>query len=212
MNLVLNKLGLSIDDKFRTMTALALIPLMIFMCGWACNVQTVVDRVNSILVEVGPALQVIVALLPLLGSKNIPPDVISQINAWIPRVQQDVSTLNDLIKQYGTDLASNPTAQSKINALIVSTQNEITSILPVFRVLDVSTQQKITSIVTAVAAAVSSVEAIINATEGKVSAKKAASAAFVTSGKDFKAKFNSVLKAPTGDGVVDAATAQVGLD
>lgn len=204
-------LGISIDDKFRTFTALALIPLMIVMCGWACNVQTVVDRVNSILVEVGPALQVVVALLPLLGAKQIPPQVVTSIQAWIPQVQQDVASLDDLIKQYGADLAANPTAQSKINALITTTENDLTAILPVFRVLDATTQQKVTAIVTAIAAAISSVESIVNAASGKVSVKKAASTAFVSSGKDFKTKFNAILKSPTGDPVVDLATTQVEL-
>ena len=204
-------LGISIDDKFRTFTALALIPLMIVMCGWACNVQTVVDRVNSILVEVGPALQVVVALLPLLGAKQIPPQVVTSIQAWIPQVQQDVASLDDLIKQYGADLAANPTAQSKINALITTTENDLTAILPVFHVLDATTQQKVTAIVTAIAAAISSVESIVNAASGKVSVKKAASTAFISSGKDFKTKFNAILKSPTGDPVVDLATTQVEL-
>jgi len=211
MKLVLNKFGLSIDDKFRTLVALTLVPVMILTCGFSCNVQNVVDRVNSILEEVGPALQIITSLLPLLGAKQIPDSVVTGINAWVPKVQKDVSELDDLYKQYSADLANNADAQSKINAIIATTDNDLTSIFDVIRVLDPSTQAKISNLVTAVIAAVASAENIIKAAEGKVSAKKAASTVFVTDGKDFKAKYNAVLKAPSGDAVVDAATAKVGL-
>lgn len=211
MNLVLNKFGLHIDDKFRTITALTLIPLMIVMCGFSCNMQSVVQRVDSILVEIGPALQVITALLPLLGAKNIPPSVIQGINDWIPRVQQDVATLQAEIQKDQSTLSTSPDVQSKINGLIANLQNDLTSILLVFRVLDPTTQQKVTAIVTAVAAAVISVENILNAAEGKVSVRVAANNALVKDGKDFKKKLNAVVKAPTGDAAIDAATAKVGL-
>src|SRR6266702_1540481 len=103
--------------SLRIATAVALLPLMILLGGWACNVQNVVDRVNSILAEVGPALQIVASLLPLLGTKNIPPEVTSGIQAWIPRVQADSQQLGALVQQYQSDLAS-PGTQAKINAAV----------------------------------------------------------------------------------------------
>lgn len=210
MNTLLAKCGLVVDDKFRTFTALALIPLMIIMCGFSCNVQSVVQRVDSILNEVGPAIQIITSLLPLLGPKNIPPDIVAGVNTWVPRVEADLTQLEQEWAAVQSDL-QNPTTQAKINALVAQAQNDVLSILPIFRVLDTATQGKIVAIVNASAAAIAAAENIIAAAEGKVSVKSAAASAFVKDGNDFKKKFNAVLHAPTGDAVVDAATAKVGL-
>lgn len=206
------RFGFEVTDVKRTLTAMLLVPVMLFTLGFACNVQSVVDRVNSILVEVGPALQIVVALLPLLSGKNVPADVITGVNAWIPRVQEDVTKLNNLIQQYQNDLKTNTTVQAEINALIKTTEDEVLSILPVFRVLDPALQQKLVAIVTAVGAAIISVENMINAAEGKVAAKAAPPGAkLVSNGKDFKKKFNSVLHSPTADPVVDGATGKLNL-
>lgn len=208
MDRVLVKMGLSIDDKFRTITALMLIPIVIWTCGFACNTQTVLQRVDSILNEVGPALQIVVTLLPLLTGKNIPSNVTQAVQTWTPRVQADITQLESLLSQYQNDLSTNTTAQAQINALIATTEQDITSILPIFQVVDTATQQKITQIITAIAAGVASVENIIAAAEGKVSIKVAA-ANGIRDGKSFKAVVNSALHVPTGDQTVDAATAQV---
>lgn len=208
MDRVLVKMGLSIDDKFRTITALMLVPIVIWTCGFACNTQTVLQRVDSILNEVGPALQIVVTLLPLLTGKNIPSNVTQAVQTWTPRVQADITQLESLLSQYQNDLSTNTTAQAQINALIATTEQDITSILPIFQVVDTATQQKITQIITAIAAGVASVENIIAAAEGKVSIKVAA-ANGIRDGKSFKAVVNSALHVPTGDQTVDAATAQV---
>ena len=202
--------GLEITDKFRTLTALTMIPVVVLCCGFACNVQSVVQRVDSILNEVGPAIQIITSLLPLLNSKPIPPEVVAGVNTWIPRVQADLTQIEQEWAAVQNDL-QNPTNQAKINALVATAQADVLSILPVFRVLDAATQGKVVAIVNAAAAAILAAENIIAAAEGKVSAKAAVSTAFAKDGKDFKAKFNAVLHAPTGDAEVDAATAKLGL-
>lgn len=202
--------GLEITDKFRTLTALTMIPVIILCCGFACNVQTVVQRVDSILNEIGPALQIITSLLPLLGSKNIPPEVISGVQTWIPRVQDDLTKIEQELAAVQGDL-QNPATQAKINALVATAQSDVLAILPIFRVLDPATQGKVVAIVNAAAAAILAAENIIAAAEGRVSARTAAATAFAKDGKDFKNKFNAVLHAPTGDAAVDAATSKLGL-
>jgi len=202
--------GLEITDKFRTLTALTMIPVVILCCGFACNVQNVVSRVDSILNEIGPAIQIITSLLPLLNSKNIPADVIAGVNTWVPRVEADLQQIETEWAAIQSDL-QNPSNQAKINALVSTAQNDILSVLPIFRVLDASTQGKIVAIVNAAAAGVLAAENITAAAEGKVSARAGVATAFASDGKDFKKKFNAVLKAPTGDAVVDVATAKLAL-
>lgn len=200
--------GVEITEKRKTFTAMLMIPLIIITCAWACNVQSVVTQVNNILVEVGPAIQIVVSLLPLLTGKNIPANVVSSINSWATQAQQDVTQLGAIVQQYQGDL-TNPTTQAKINAVIQTTENDITSVLTMIHVLDPATQNKITEIVTATAAAIVSVENIIaNYTGAKVK-RTLAKGQFVANGADFKNKFNALLHAPTGDASVDAATAKL---
>lgn len=208
--LVISPLGIGITEKKKTFVSLLLMPILLFtFSAWTCNVQSVVSQINSIIAEVAPAVQVIVALLPLLGAKNIPASVSQEVAAWAPKVEADVTKLGNVVQQYQSDIANNPTAQAAINAVVQTTENDVLGILPIFNVLDAATQQKVVALVTALGAAVMSIENIVNAVNGKVSVSRK-SFVFVN-GKDFRTKFNATLHAPTGDGVVDGATAQLSL-
>jgi hypothetical protein len=194
------RLGFSIDRSLRPAKFTLLAAIMAFvmlLSGFACNQQTVqtwVSNIDTILQEVSPAVSIIVALLPLLGTA-VPPQVTSDIAQWQPKVQNDISQLASLIQQGQGDLANNPTTQGKINALIATTQQDVLSILPVFQVLDPASQAKVVAAVNVIAAAITSVENIVNNIEGKVSLKATPDGTKnVASGKDFKKKFNAVLK------------------
>jgi len=195
--LALPLVGMEIDRSRRpakyTLTAVLMVFVM-FVSGWACNVQSWISNINTILAEVAPAVQIVVSLLPLLGTQ-VPPNVTTAVNAWVPKIQKDVTDLGNLIQQYQNDLSTNTTAQAAINSLITTTQQDVLSILPDFNVFDANTQAKIVSVVNIIAAAVTSVENIINRIEGKVTAKAAPGAAkLVKNGKDFKNQFNANLR------------------
>ena len=208
---MLRKLGVEITEKPKTFTALILVPVMIFSLGWACNTQSTFQTIDSILAQVAPAIQIVVSLLPLLMSKNIPANIVSGINAWAGTATADVNILRNIIAQYQGDLASG-TAQQKINAAIQTTERDILQVLTIARVLDATTQQKITAIVTAIGAAIVSVENIVNNLNSPPTLKRAAkSNTIIKSGADFKAKFNVILHLPTGDPAVDAATQKLNL-
>jgi hypothetical protein len=188
-------IGIAIDRSIRparyTLLAL-LMALVILVSGFACNVQTWVNNVNTILQEVGPAVQIVVSVLPLLGT-SVPPTVTSAVNTWAPKLQSDVTQLGSLIQQLQGDLATNPTTQAKINALIATTQQDVLSILPVFQVLDPSSQAKVVAAVNIISAAITSVENIVNNVEGKVTFK-ATNNKMIKNGSDFKKQFNATLQ------------------
>jgi hypothetical protein len=213
--LVISPLGIEVTEKKKTFISLLLIPIILLtLSAWTCNFQSTINTIDSILAEVGPAVQIVVSLLPLLTKENIPPNVVSGINAWVPVVTQDVSNLQSIVTQYQSDL-TDPTVQAKINAVIQTTENDVTSVLTMLKVLDPATQEKITAIVTAVGAAIISVENIINSLKAKAGVKVAFKASpnqqFYKNGKDFVSKFNVVLHLPTGNPTVDGATAQLSL-
>jgi len=210
MELTLRRIGIEITHPKQTFTAMLLVPVIFLTCGWACNVQSTVNTINTILTDVGPALQLILNLLPLLGAKNIPENVITGIDNWVPEVTQDVTQIEALVQQYQNDL-SNAAFQAKLNALIQTTENSVASILSIIHVLDPATRAKITEMVNVVGAAIISVENLVNQFSGK-KLKSLGRAATIKNGADFKAKFNAVLHAPTSDPVVDAATEKLNLD
>lgn len=194
--LALRWLGIEIDKSRRpvkyTLTALLMAGVML-VSGYACNVQTWVNNVQTILQEVAPAVQIIVSLLPLLGVQ-VPPKLTTDVGVWVPKVEKDVTDLGNLVTQYQGDLATNATAQAQINALIVTTQNDVLSILPDFGVLDPNSQAKVVDAINVISAAITSVENIINNIEGHVSLKAArGSAQLVKNGKAFKKQFNSTV-------------------
>jgi len=200
--------------QLKSVMAVLLVFTTIALTGYACNVQNTVNTINSILTEVGPAIQIIVSLLPLLSGKNIPPDVITAINKWTVESQADVNNLNSIIQQYQSSIASSPDVQAKINAAIQQTEQHVLDVLQIIHVLDPATQQKITSIVNAIGASIIEVEGIIAHIEGKTQLKvgKVGGSPFlVKDGKDFKKKFNAVLHTPVNDATVDSATAKLSL-
>lgn len=179
----------------------------------ACpSTADVFTTINGILVEVGPALQIVIELLPLLTHKNIPQNVQQGISQWDTEVTADVKKLQDLITQFKADV-HNPTLEADVNAAIATVTDQLSTILPMIHVLDAATQQKITEIEMAISAGILEVENIINQVEGKTSAKRAVTVQGFTvevhDGKSFKKQVNTVVTLPTGDAEVDAATKQV---
>ena len=84
--------------------------------GISC--QTVLQDINGVLVELGPALQVILALLPLFGVKNVPANVAAAITKWEGQAQTDITNLETYFQQVQNDIANNPTVQTKLAGLI----------------------------------------------------------------------------------------------
>jgi hypothetical protein len=197
--LALPWLGIQIDRSNRparyTLTALLLACTM-FISGYACTMQQIQNWVNNtetILEEVTPAVQIVISLLPLLGTA-VPPNLVLQVSTWTPKVEKDVTDLGSLITQYQGDLTTNVTAQGKINALILTTQQDVLSILPDFNVLDPTSQAKVVDAINIIAAAITSVENIINGIEGNMSMKAIPGGYTpVRNGKEFKTLFNDHL-------------------
>lgn len=197
--------GIQITEKKKTITSLLLVPILLMTLGaWSCNPADVAARINAVLSQVGPAVQLVVALLPLLGT-NLPPQIPNAVHQWVPVVQSDVTQISTEITNYKNQLATDTTVQEKINGLIAQTQKDIASILPVFQVLDPATQQKVTNIINAVAALVASAESMIATAEGKTQLKKVSDKGLKLSfsKKDAQKNFNEVLHAnfPSAEGL-----------
>lgn len=196
--LALPWIGVEIDRSHRPIryTLVALIMAFVMLIsGYACNVQTWVNNIETILQEVTPAIQIIISILPLLGTK-IPTTLQSEVTIWQPKVEADVTNLGALIQQYQGDLATNTTAQAKINALIATTQADVLSILPDFNVLDPASQAKVVDTINVIANAIASVETIINNLEGTVSAKRASPTygyPLIKDGNAFKKQWNGCM-------------------
>jgi hypothetical protein len=181
--------------------------------GISCTPQSVITTINGILTDIGPALSVIIELLPLLGAKNIPANVESGIQSWITKGEADVTAVESYITQYQSDLASNPTFQAKLAALVQTSENDIDSILTVIQVLDTATRQKIENLVNAIGGALISADNFILQLEGKTSLKPVkvvlGKPFTVKNGNDFKKKYTTVVRAPVNDSVVDNAAKEV---
>lgn len=198
-------LGIQITEKKKTLTSLLLVPVLLMTLGaWSCNPADVAARINAVLSQVGPAVQLVVALLPLLGT-NVPQQIPNAVSQWVPLVQADVTQISNEVTNYKNQLASDPDVQSKINGLIAQTQKDIASILPVFRVLDEKSQTRIENVINAVAALVESAESMIATAEGKAQLKRVSAKGMKLSfsKKDAKKNFNEVLHAnfPTAEGL-----------
>ena len=207
---MLKVLGVEVTEVPKTTLALLMIPVMVLSLGWACNVQSTFTTIENILSQVAPAIQIVVSLLPLLGVKSIPPSFVNGVNGWAAQLNSDMTKLQAIVTQYQNDYTG--TAQQQIDAVIQTTEQDCLSILQMVHVLDSATQAKITGLVTAIGSAIISVETIINNLNHKATLNAHISkGAMVVSGADFKTKFNTILHAPTGDLIVDGATARLNL-
>jgi hypothetical protein len=181
--------------------------------GISCNPQSVITTINGILTDVGPALSVIIELLPLLGVKNIPATVDAQIQSWITKGEKDVAAVESYITQYQSDLATNKTFQTALASLVQTSENDVDSILTVIQVLDTATRQKIENLVNAIGGALISADNFILQLEGKTSLKPVKTVLgkpfTVKNGSDFKKKYTVVLHTSVNDPVVDNAAKQV---
>ena len=193
----------------------ALGSLEVFTTGCP-SFQSVESEITGILQEVGPALQLITALLPLLTSKNIPTNVISGINTWTVKGQADLQQAITIIDQYKDNIKGNPTIQGQLNAAIQTTQQDVDQILNIAQVLDATTRTKIEDTVNVIGSAIISAENLIVQLEGKTSAMRTPRTVqgklmVIKNKKDFKKELNSVFHAPTNDPVVDSATQKLSV-
>ena len=204
--------GFEITDTKRTLTALLLIPVLLI--GSACSFTTWVDRANQIITTATPAVSLILTLLPLFGTA-VPSSVANSIRVWTPQVTNGLTLLAGLLVQFqNAASADQPAILDKIQAEIAVLKANLADILPVLHVLNTETQAKITALVNAIGDAVQEVAVLVAAVQGKTQLARARAARVtfvVKDAKAFKKHFNEVLHAPTGNAVVDAATAQVAL-
>jgi hypothetical protein len=177
--------------------------LSLSMLCTACSTAWV-STLDSILAAAAPALINILQIVAIANGQPINGNLTAKINA-------DVTVIKTLAADFAKASAgSAPGVCQQLQASVGAYQADQALVLQVAQVSDPNTQTKITLLAGLVASTVQAITAVIPSCQNAASPArfKAIPPYSVTT---FAAHYNSILLAPTGNAVVDAATQKLRL-
>jgi hypothetical protein len=133
----------------RFIALLALFNLLVFLV--ACSTSWV-QEASSIIGALVPAVEGVLVILSGLGAVGLSPSVITAVQAWGTRAQNDLeNVVTPLINQYNTaEAAAQPGILTQIETALNTITANLKTILPTLKVENSALQAKITAIVTEV--------------------------------------------------------------
>jgi hypothetical protein len=206
------------SKKLSVVRALAALVLCATMVLTACSTAWITEA-EEIVAALIPAAANLLTLIGALEGKGVSTQDLQLMQSVSTQAQTDLQLIDTLVTQYqqAMDAATQATLLVKIQTAIATVQTNLSALLPALHITDAATQAKVTAVIGLILAEVQSLEAIIpvitsGASAAKASAKlKTAKVKPPLSASQFRASYNAIMTAKTGNATLDAAAAKCKL-
>lgn len=203
----------------RALAALVLCATMILT---ACSTAWITEA-EEIVAALIPAAANLLTLIEALEGKGVSTQDLQLMQSVSTQAQTDLQLISTLVTQYqqATDAATQASLLAKIQTAIATVQTNLSALLPALHITDAATQAKVAAVIGLILAEVQSLEAIIPIVQPVATSSTSvaqASAKLKTtkvkpplSASQFRASYNAIMTAKTGNAALDAAAAKCKL-
>jgi hypothetical protein len=210
------------SKNLNVVRALAAVVLCATMILTACSTAWITEA-EEIVAALIPAAANLLTLIEALQGNGVSTQDLQTMQSASTQAQTDLQLINTLVTQYqqATDAATQALLLAQIQTAITTVQSNLSALLPALHITDPATQAKVAAVIGLILSEVQSLEAILPAvqpvvTSGTSAAK--ASAALKTksvkpplSANQFRASYNAIMTAKTGNATLDGAAAKCKL-
>jgi len=196
--------------------------VVVVLCGtlmWTACSTAWITQAEEIVAALIPAAANLITLITALQGKGVSAQDLQTIQSSSVQAQTDLQLINSLITQYqqAADAATQASLLTKILAAIATVQSNLSALLPALHISDAATQAKVTAVIGLILSEMQSLEAIVPLVHAGASAAEASAA--VRTGKvkpplpagKFRASYNAIMTAKTGNAALDGAAAKCKL-
>lgn len=205
------------NEKAKLARALLGLVLCITITLTACSTAWVADA-EEIVSALIPAAANLITLIEALQGKTVSTADLQLIQSASTQVQTDLQLINTLITQYqqATDAATQTSLLMQIQTAITTVQSNLSGLLPALHITDAATQAKVTAVIGLILSEVQSMEAIIplvhsSTMEQTRAAVKTGTVKPPLSASEFRASYNAIMAAKTGNAALDGAAGKCKL-
>jgi hypothetical protein len=203
----------------RAMAALVLCATMILI---ACSTAWITEA-EEIVAALVPAAANLLTLVGALEGNGVSTQDFQVMQSVSTQAQTDLQLINTLVTQYqqATDAATQASLLTQIQTAITTVQSNLSALLPALHITDAATQAKVTAVIGLILSEVQSLEAIIPILQPVVSSSTAVAKASAKlkvakvkpplSASQFRASYNAIMTAKTGNATLDGAAAKCKL-
>jgi hypothetical protein len=210
------------SKKLNVVRALAALVLCAAMILTACSTAWIAEA-EEIVAALIPAAANLLTLIEALQGNGVSTQDLQVMQSASTQAQADLQLINTLVTQYqqATDAATQASLLAQIQTAITTVQSNLSGLLPALHITDPATQAKVTAVIGLILSEVQSLEAILPAVQPAVSLSASvaqASAKTKTkrvkpplSASQFRASYNAIMTAKTGNATLDGAAAKCKL-
>jgi hypothetical protein len=210
------------SKKLNVVRALAALVLCATMILTACSTAWIAEA-EEIVAALIPAAANLLTLIEALQGNGVSTQDLQVMQSASTQAQADLQLINTLVTQYqqATDAATQASLLAQIQTAITTVQSNLSGLLPALHITDPATQAKVTAVIGLILSEVQSLEAILPAVQPAVSLSASvaqASAKTKTkrvkpplSASQFRASYNAIMTAKTGNATLDGAAAKCKL-
>lgn len=210
------------SKQVNAVRALAALVLCATMILTACSTAWITEA-EEIVAALVPAAANLLTLIGALEGNGVSTQDLQLMQSASTQAQTDLQLINTLITQYqqATDAATQATLLAQIQTAITTVQSNLSALLPALHITDPATQAKVTAVIGLILSEVQSLEAIIPIVQApaqssisvaQASAKlKAKNVKPPLSASQFRASYNAIMTAKTGNAALDGAAAKCKL-
>ncbi len=211
------------SKKLNVVRALAALVLCATMILTACSTAWITEA-EEIVAALVPAAANLLTLIGALEGNGVSTQDLQLVQSASTQAQTDLQLINTLVTQYqqATDAATQASLLTQIQTAITTVQGNLSALLPALHITDAATQAKVTAVIGLILSEVQSLEAIIplvkqspaqpSTSVAQASAKlKTQGAKAPLSASQFRASYNAIMTAKTGNAALDGAAAKCKL-
>jgi hypothetical protein len=192
------------------------------LCGtliWTACSTAWIAQAEEIVAALIPAVANLITLITALQGNGVSAQDLQLVESASTQTQTDLQLINTLIAQYqqATDVATQASLLAKIQTAIATVQSNLNGLLPALHISNSATQSKVTAVIGLILAEVQSLEVIIPLVHSGASVAQASAA--LKAGKtkpplsagEFRASYNAIMTAKTGNVTLDGAATKCRL-
>ena len=196
--------------------------LAVVLCGiliWTACSTAWIGQAEEIVAALIPAAANLITLITALQGDGVSAQDLQLIEGASTQAQTDLQLINTLITQYqqATAAATQASLLAKIQTAIGRVRSNLGGLLAALHISDAATQAKVTAVIGLILAEVQSLEAILPLVHSGGSMAQASAA--LKTGKmkppltagEFRASYNTIMTAKTGNATLDGAAAKCKL-
>jgi hypothetical protein len=210
------------SKKLSVVRALAALVLCATMILTACSTAWITEA-EEIVAALIPAAANLLTLIEALQGNGVSAQDLQAMQSASTQAQTDLQLINTLVTQYqqATDAATQATLLAQIQTAITTVQSNLSGLLPALHITDPATQAKVTAVIGLILSEVQSLEAILPAVQPAVTSSTPAAKANAKSktakvkpplsASQFRASYNAIMTAKTGNAKLDGAAAKCKL-